>query len=566
MGIFTNVPQLSFDVDLDEGSERPFDVLHGAYPTELLSILKDFQERFTSLKTKWTQTFLEVDSSHAIVVKDLRMICKRIHHLKLKLSTISENATTKDALIASQLSGITSDLQWIEAAFLHSTTQVQSIQHEHTSLSSWVHTNQEEQDLQIQTLQSSFSTLETKLATVDRYMKEFDKWFTIIFPILKEIQQVCAPSDFNGMDNLRKQLLELSEKVNSVEQMAWQQINQTPSPTSVTHLAPPMSLEADLIDLRHQMKILQHGIIGGGVKIGSKVFQSFEDVQVWLKAELPTRRYGLFVDAVSILDFFSCLGHIDAENQVSTLHNANKVGFTSIYESRVATSVQNIFPKVFGKGDSHQYLPAIRNPDRWDDGTDGLVYQITRGMTDVETQLSSAIDSVLEHYPEARSIASQCLFKAKRFVVDLCTFMSKDYFKWMAHGHNKQDSWNMTSLCVRWVFEEIHSERVVAWDIYDPNDLEFTTAKMLWATWKAHGVMEQYLRHHFYEHPSISAVLARHLVDNYIKPTGNHPGAQVSALEKLVKSHSSCLDKLENRKGKGKPKDKEHQEEQDQAS
>jgi hypothetical protein len=83
-------------------------------------------------------------------------------------------------------------------------------------------------------------------------------------------------------------------------------------------------------------------------------------------------------------------------------------------------------------------------------------------------------------------------------VVDLCSFMSKDYFKWIARGHTNQDAWNMTSLCVHRVFEEIHSERVVARDIYDPNDLEFTTAKMLWATWKAHGVMETYLKHHFY--------------------------------------------------------------------
>lgn len=178
-------------------------------------------------------------------------------------------------------------------------------------------------------------------------------------------------------------------------------------------------------------------------------------------------------------------------------------------------------------------------------------------MTDVETQLSSAIDSILEHYPDARAIASQCLFKAKRFVVDLCTFMSKDYFKWLARGHNKQDSWNMTSLCVRRIFEEIHSQRVIARDIYDPNDLEFTTAKMLWATWKAHGVMEQYLRHHFYEHPSISAVLARHLANNYIKPSAT-PAAMVTTLEKTVKSLSSRVDKLETKKDKFK-KDKEQE-------
>ncbi len=88
---------------------------------------------------------------------------------------------------------------------------------------------------------------------------------------------------------------------------------------------------------------------------------------------------------------------------------------------------------------------------------------------------------------------------------------------------------------------------MVARDIYDLNDLEFTSAKMLWATWKAHGVMEQYLRHHFYEHPSISAVLAQHLADNYVKHDDSH-SSQITALEKAVKSLSTRLDKLENAK------------------
>jgi hypothetical protein len=66
---------------------------------------------------------------------------------------------------------------------------------------------------------------------------------------------------------------------------------------------------------------------------------------------------------------------------------------------------------------------------------------------------------------------------------------------------------------------------------------------MLWATWKAHGVMEQYLRHNFYEHPSISAVLARHLADNHVK----HDAA---AFETIIKSLPKHLDKLENKPAK----------------
>jgi hypothetical protein len=391
---------------------------------------------------------------------------------------------------------------------------------------------------------------------IETVVKEYEKCFGIIFPILRDVKKgslTPSPPNNSSIDHsaLQKSLDDFNHRLSKLEQDAWSQIATPPSTPlipQVLDVAYPSNIEATLLDLKHQIKVLQHRIVGGGVRIGNKVFQSFEDVQVWVKAELPTRRYGLFVDAVSILDFFSFLGHIDAESQVSTLHNANKAGFTSIYESRVATSVQNIFPKVFGKGDSHQYLPAIRHPDKWDDGSDGLMYQITKGMTDVETQLRSTIDSVLDGYHEAWHLASQCLFEAKRFVMDLFTFMTQDYFKWKARGHSKQDAWNMTSLCVRRIFEKIHSERVVARDIYDPNNLEFTTAKMLWATWKAHAVMEQYLKHHFYEHPSISAVLARHLANNYVKPKTT-TSSQLLALENSVKSLTSCLDKLKIKGG-----------------
>jgi hypothetical protein len=543
-GIFSTPPQLSFDVDDEE--LNPFATLSASQPEDLVALLKEFHSRFVSLKTKWSQTFLEVDASHTLVVSDLKVLHDQTRSFKAQLLAVAELCKNTESAVLFKLQHLTDRVQFLEHSNVTHVDQLQQFKDDVQHCQDNVVSTSEDLSFQVQTVTSSLATLETKLGVADKLMKEFDKRFSIIFPILKDMKQSRFVSP--QLVEIQQQLLDLTDKINAMDQAAWQQMNVNPSPVSVTNT--PSLGAGDLQDLKHQIKVLQHRIVGGGIKIGSKVFQSFEEVQLWVKAELPIRRYGLFVDAVSILDFFSCLGHIDAENQVSTLHNANKAGFTSIYESRVATSVQNIFPKVFGKGDSHQYLPAIRHADKWDDGTDGLVYQITRGMTDVETQLSSAIDTVLDKYPEARAIASQCLFKAKRFVIDLCSFMSKDYFKWVARGHSKQEAWNMTSLCVRRVFEEIHSERVIARDIYDPNDLEFTTAKMLWATWKAHGVMEQYLRHHFYEHPSISAVLARHLADNHVKPDSS----QIKALEKLITSMSTRIDKLEGKQQGKNPK------------
>ena len=543
-GIFELMPKLSFSSD--EGQVTFESELS---PAEVHSLLQEYHKRFADLKTKWTQTFLEVEASHALVVKDLSLLHQVTSTLKTIVGTPDSSLSQSLPLVIG-VRDLSLEVQGIAEAHQETQGSVELVLKGQQDFRQTIIEAIEESEGKISSATQEFYELKNHINTLTAVNKEFKKRFGIIFPILKDFkrgqQQPTVVQHAMDMQALQSQIVSLQQKVTKLEEEAWNQISSPPSaPTPVATVPTSSNLDATLLDIKHQLKVLQHRIVGGGVKIGNRVFQSFGDVQVWVKAELPTRRYGLFVDAVSILDFFSFLGHIDAESQVSTLHNANKAGFSSIYESRVATSVQNIFPKVFGKGDSHQYLPAIRHPDKWDDGSDGLMYQITKGMTDVETQLSSTIDTVLDGYHEARALASQCLFKAKRFVMDLCTFMSQDYFKWKARGHSKQDAWNMTSLCVRRIFEEIHSERVIARDIYDPNNLEFTTAKMLWATWKAHAVMEQYLRHHFYEHPSISAVLARHLADNYVKPEATS-SSQITALEKAVKSLTSRLDKLDN--------------------
>lgn len=165
---------------------------------------------------------------------------------------------------------------------------------------------------------------------------------------------------------------------------------------------------------------------GDGVQIGTNVFQSFSDVQVWVKSELPDRCYGLFVDAVSFLDFFTCCNHTDAETTLTAFHSQQKSGFTSMYESRVTASVQNIFPMVFGKlkesnfNDS-DFLPAISEPSKWDTGSKGLKHKLTRGMRDVERQLENAINTILPSNSVAQHIAKVCLYKSKLFSTELFT-------------------------------------------------------------------------------------------------------------------------------------------------
>jgi hypothetical protein len=80
------------------------------------------------------------------------------------------------------------------------------------------------------------------------------------------------------------------------------------------------------------------------------------------------------VDSVSLLDFFSFLRHTDNEKQLSPFHNQQRARFATHYESRVATSLQNLFPYVVAKAGSEesQFLPTITDPDKWGNSIHGL--------------------------------------------------------------------------------------------------------------------------------------------------------------------------------------------------
>lgn len=82
-----------------------------------------------------------------------------------------------------------------------------------------------------------------------------------------------------------------------------------------------------------------------------------------------------------------------------------------------------------------QYLSAIPDPDKWDNGVLGLKPSMSKGMSLVELQMENGINTILSAYPEARRIAQECLYKLKCFVMELCTFISEAFQNWKTRGH-----------------------------------------------------------------------------------------------------------------------------------
>ncbi len=360
----------------------------------------------------------------------------------------------------------------------------------------------------------------------------------------------------------------------------------TPISSPTNAVATSSDNEARFKTLERMVDSLEKCIVGDGVRIGRFLFQSQEDLRVWLVSHVPNNRFGLFLDGVSIFDFLA-QSHVDNQDNMAHMYNSQKNGFETIYESRAISSMQNLFPNLFGKSgsdgmDTSKTLPAIQNGDKWNSkGVTGLQLQVERELPNVDMQFRNSISATFDSNPEARDLALELLYRSKKFALDLCNFIQRDYDFWKHKGYGKTEAWELTCLSVHRIFEDIHVVRVCGHDSRDLKNPSFTATQVLWATLRSHIVMEEYSRRNFFEHSSISAVVARHLASHHFKPDATLE-VQLKKLEDTVLKLSAKVDGIESRlfvveskngisppkkvQGGGKNKNKDHKNQKDQDS
>jgi len=416
-GIFGFFSALSYEDDNASDSESS--VTSGMTPhrqtmSEMMTTLKDFKHRFKRIKAKWSSAFQDIEVGHLMVTTDIE-----------RLGTLVQAQLGRNTSVE----GTSHTNVWEALAHAASSMQ-QGMESVHQS----VRTLANKLDDVITNHVIWQTDIESQVASVKDTTNRHESRFSKIFPFLMNLRSSsCVAQPTMDLSTLQVQISNLAATISTLQDSQW---NSNLNPSTLMRSHDVSSIEESLRDVQAQITLLQVRIVGNGVQVEGFVF----------------RRYGLFVDGVSLLDFFSFVSHVDTEKAVSAYYNQQKSGFTSMYEARVAASTQNLFPMVFGRSnsgglDDSEFLPALQDPDKWDNGLTGLKYQISQGMSDIEFQLESSIDTILKDYPESRQIAKDCLYKSKRFVTDLCNFISQDYQKWQHRGHGKKDSWRKTNMC-----------------------------------------------------------------------------------------------------------------------
>ena len=401
-------------------------------------------------------------------------------------------------------------------------------------------------DRRLEGFDSKVQALELNVQTVCSKLDVHDRRFAHIKPILSLVSSGSVPKQPDSTT-----MTEILNRLNALESKSAQTDPFISSP-AVDLQTQINLLEATVRDQANTISLLENRVVGAGVKMGDLVFQSFEDLLSWVKIKLPNGRFGFLVDGHSFLEFFTLSSHIDSESSAAAEHNAEKAGYATYYEMKVAASFNNLFSVSFWQiivwrnGDSDCLL-GVSSGDKWNNGSTGLHHQIMRKMNDVSYQLDTNIKQVYRNHPEARQLAIDCVTASKRFAIDFVAFISQEYATWQTRGFDKKEAWRVVCQIVRRVFEDLESARVSARHVRDKGNMEYTSASIIFATLRCHEVMNQYVQHQFQEHPAVSSVITRHLAAHFVKPDSS----KLSQLEAKVKVCMTKLDSQETKLAKG---------------
>ena len=164
--------------------------------------------------------------------------------------------------------------------------------------------------------------------------------------------------------------------------------------------------------LQEDITILMARTSGDGFNMCNFHFQSIEELKVWAKQHVTGHRFGLFVDGVTLWEYYRH-GHFSMPEVLASIRDTTRVGFATVQEAQVVTSFENALPTVLGKGgDATKSLPGLANHKIWDagDGNNGLRFQLNDHNTTVYTQLADQVKNTFEMFSSpAKALALECL-------------------------------------------------------------------------------------------------------------------------------------------------------------
>jgi len=297
-GLLGELPALSFDdsVESDESGFSPEDL----DAAEVAAYVGKFRSNFHSLKKKWIKAFVEVESGYGLVVQDLQKLQRAlmICHQNIGNKTSSDGGVNPS--LWSSVVELQSTVVMVSTSLTGQNSQLGEIENQQESLAQVVAALEDSSE-------QLSASLTPRVLTIERDLRATEQHLLKLLPLLNQIKQGRGSSPSENSAGIRQSLNDLGVRLQDLQSLVYDQIiNATPphvppspiattqsafippSPTATPHSDGSSSeVMSQLQALQAEMKQLQLKVVGKGVQVANRTFQSFEEVKTWVTTHLP---------------------------------------------------------------------------------------------------------------------------------------------------------------------------------------------------------------------------------------------------------------------------------------
>ena len=270
--------------------------------------------------------------------------------------------------------------------------------------------------------------------------------------------------------------------------------------------------DGTLAKLEGRIKSLEDRRAGEAIERGGKTFRDLGAVSAWLQTFKDKDLYRYCVDMVTLVMLCSEAYETIAEGMANAA-SAFKADYNSLTEARIAFSYGMTYPENLMKKQDKQkhvvtggwfWTPSWSSYSAFK-GTfnNGAKDNITSSLTEVSGMIQNAIDFAfpLATLPLAHAVFTEQLLLSRAQATAWIDAIEPLYEILTAAGMGTDDAWERVLIFCKAVFDDIRTVRAITLDTKN-------TAGMIWGSFRATKLLEEYRRLKFYQHPHVSNMLA----------------------------------------------------------
>jgi hypothetical protein len=252
------------------------------------------------------------------------------------------------------------------------------------------------------------------------------------------------------------------------------------------------------------------------VQFGNAGFRVPRDLLPHIQAQMPINYFGCFVNGAILMEWI--LGN-NGEDTLKNMERMHKLKIPSLAEVHALKGLEACLPRLFRDtitftGRNTSYFTKVPNASVWTNGSTGTKEFILGNLPMVVEAIRNTIDQRLPPGKELHTLANLALESSASFVMSMVSFIEENRESYALSNYPDVMQWNLNTRLSYRVWKEIYAPCAGLMEKVEPNNLEATSATVIYHVLLTLDLQEQFRKVGIKNHAVVSSEYVKFLSTN----------------------------------------------------